>query len=294
MRVLMLVMWLVLAAGASETGWREVKNLEVNEDKLAGWVCEVPSDWQRMAGVQPAPPLGEGFQDPSGKALCTVTWVQDKATKEDEQVLLPQRGYTLRQVRVAGRTANEYFKERPDGGTERVVYIFSPQGGCRVFLVSKSPAFEDTFRKILTSFRIMAATGMTDKPWKAYHDKSRGYSLKMPPLWDAIDTGQAITLGQSGLAPAVTLRIVEKPADQSLRGFARTAGKDEVPGGTLDSFEPFSTESGLNGYLALWTVPGGKPVLLAYLPLGASALQARLNANQHLELFNRVLRSVKL
>jgi len=292
-RVLFLVLCLVLAAAAAESGWREVKNLEVNDDKKAGWICELPGDWQRMAGVQPPPPLAEGFQDPSGKALCTVTWVQNKATKEDEQVFLPQRGYTLRQVRVAGRNSNEYFKERSDGGTERVVYIFSPQGGCRVFLVSKDPSYEDTFRRILTSFRIMAATGMTDKPWKTYRDPARGYTLKMPPLWDATDTGQTVTLGQSGLAPAVTLKLVDKPADQSFRGFARSAGKSEVPSGTLDSFEPFSTESGLNGYLALWTSPDSKPVLLAYLPMGSSALQARLHLSKHLELFNRVLRSIK-
>ena len=239
-------------------GWVEKRNQEVTASKKLGWVFEVPSDWVAPPGG-PAPyPVSETYVSPDGKASVQVLALSDERLS-NEQTALESRGYSSSNSRLGGREATVWTR-----AGEKIYYVSTPQGSCRVRLASPNPT-DPKLSHTVESFRFLALAA-SDKTWNpsSFQLGSNAYVIDTPSSWKLEKS--------SWKDGTLKLKVEEVAAEgRSLRGTARNTQPKEGSGWKLVAFEPLESDAGTDGYLATWTGSLGT-IELAYFKMGDQTL----------------------
>jgi len=266
----LLCLLLLTVLPAEAAGWARHENRDLIGNDRAGWALETPADWVAIPDVRPAWPLGAGFRAPSGQSGVVVTW--SARVPEGELEVLSGRGFQETEGRVAGHPARIFCRSGPEG-LQRLAYLALPQGTFRVRLFGATEGFE-TLDRVLASFQLLRGVPVGEaERWTHHQDPTAGYTLSYPADWTMKTLPEGFALSDAaGPAVRVTVRPAGQQPGQSFRGFARSMGKDTIPGATLlERFEPRDV-AGLTGYLAVWRLQdGGYCGPIAYLPLKGSA-----------------------
>ncbi|MCA9792794.1 MAG: hypothetical protein KC910_13400 [Candidatus Eremiobacteraeota bacterium] len=288
-RLALILLTLLLTNSAWSQEWAVHENRELTPEKKAGWSLETPVDWLPAVGLKPGPPLGEGYRRGDGEAWAVVTWLSAPANQEYPTLL--GQGFNQSKTRVAGHDADMFVRPRQGGGTDRVLYISSPLGRCRLVLGSRQDQFVAQLDKIQASFLFLSANDSDS--WRSL--AGDGYKLSYPPQWKPEEKDGCTALSQAG-TELVTLRALSGPEEgHSFRGFARAAGPlVNSAAKNLRRFEPFDLPGGRTAYLAIWEVGSGMTDLTAIVPLKGRALLVTLKSAQQLDAFQRLLRSIEL
>jgi hypothetical protein len=262
------VVSLALTWHACSQDWVERKNQESDPARPLGWRFEVPPDWKQSPVPQFPFPLGEGWNGKDGSVQ--ICWLGKSAASSSEQLSLEQRGYLRSERRVAGR--NAVVLERKE---ERFCYVDTPQGTCRVFARGSNPVVGH----ILQSFSLLEAIQSSSVIRQTYTN----WSFELPKGW----TLQAPDVLLVGKDPVCKLSSFPLEKGQMLRGWARSDGKGERIG-----MEPFTTRSGLDGYLVEWKTEQGEQIS-AYVAQASQGLRFTLLRSSELERLRRLLGSLQ-
>ncbi len=262
----LLCLLLLTMLPAEAAGWARHENRDLIREGRAGWALETPADWVAIPDVRPAWPLGAGFRAPAGQSGVVVTWAP--RIPDGEVGGLPGRGFQEVLGRLAGHPARIFSRSGPEG-LQRLAYLALPQGTFRVRLFG-APEETETLDRVLASVQLIRGVPVSrPERWTRHEDATSGYTLSYPAEWTMKALPEGFELGDAdGPTIRATLRPPGQQPGQSFRGFARSLGKDTIPGTTtLERFEPLDV-AGLTGYLAVWRLQDGSlcgPI--AYLPL---------------------------
>ena len=290
MRFICFALIVMLTGIGQARDWETHENRERADGKTKGWSFDHPKGWLRVDKKTAPPPLADGYQSPDGKSWIVVTWLGEGGW--DEQVTqLEALGFQRGDGRMGGRKAVVLKRQKTDR-VDRVTFVRLPDGGrCRVAVGSRNAQSGELLGQLESSFKFLT---LPDKV-ESHQSEVLNYMITLPEGWsvksDSANKAQLLVAGK----PHLTLVRMDGPAGQSMRGHARSLPPKVVPDLVkITEFEPFRTDTGLQGYLSVWKTKTEEPRVFGVFPDNGKVVVFVVEPNFTTGDLHTMLRSLKL